>query len=266
MKIHLISHTVEPLKSIAAAILNIGIGKDITSLDEITYDEAKRAVEDTMKSYLTSPLEYASFNFFWQDLPLFMRSELERARVGWSYAERSLRFYQANERDPVDKIDWKYFPSVKTPEQRDGFLAMANRHMEEYEIMKADPLNLETQDARNAIGPWFGTALQTSCNYRALRDTMALRLSSQAHNGWQDAAGQIKKLVTEVDKVLGDNLTDICNVQGRCVWFSRLDRECENCKLRGKESNHQHNFSLVKKNGETQCSCGILKSEYVNSK
>src|SRR3990167_7779136 len=121
MKIHLISHTNQPLKSIACAILNIGIGKDIRSLDDITYNESKTAFLDTCKSYLTSPLEYASFNFFWEDIPLFIRSELERARVGWSYAERSLRFYQAEERDPVEKIDWSYFPSVKTDEQKAEF-------------------------------------------------------------------------------------------------------------------------------------------------
>ena len=66
MKIHLISHTNEPLKAIAAAILNIGIGRDIVSLEEIKRDEAISAFKDTVKSFLTSPLEYASFNFFWQ--------------------------------------------------------------------------------------------------------------------------------------------------------------------------------------------------------
>src|SRR3972149_2583089 len=112
MKIHLISYTNEPLKSIAAAILNIGIGKDIKSLNEITKEEAEAAFKDTISSWLTSPLEYASFNFFWEDIPLFMRTELERARIGWSYAERSLRFYKAEERNPIDKIDWKMFPSA----------------------------------------------------------------------------------------------------------------------------------------------------------
>ena len=53
MKIFLISHTKEPLKSIAAAILNIGIGKDIRSLDDITQEEAEKAFKDTLKSWLT---------------------------------------------------------------------------------------------------------------------------------------------------------------------------------------------------------------------
>src|SRR3990167_10467291 len=137
MKIHLISYTREPLKSIAAACLNIGIGKDITNLDEITRDEAEAAFKDTISSWLTSPLEFASFSFFWQDIPLFMRTELERARVGWSYCERSLRFYQAGERDPVEKIDWDMFPSVKTKEQKKEFLEMAQRNMNDYEKFKA---------------------------------------------------------------------------------------------------------------------------------
>ena len=259
MKIHLISYTKDPLKSIAAAILNIGIGRDIRTLDDISYEEAQKAFDDTCKSFLTSPLEYASFNFFWEDIPLFLRSELERARVGWSYAERSLRFYQANERNPVEKIDWKYFPSVKTDLDKKMFITMAEIQMETYKNIKE--YGLETQDARSSIGPWFGTALQTSSNFRALRDTMALRLSSQAHQGWKDAAGQIKQLVTEVDKVLGDSLTDICEIQGRCVWHSKMDRPCEDCKRRGRASNHEHSFSLKTKSGTMQCSCGEINTE-----
>lgn len=259
MKIYLISYTKNPLKSIAAAILNVGIGKDIKSLDDISYKEAKEAFEDTCKSFLTSPLEFASFNFFWEDIPLFLRSELERARIGWSYAERSLRFYQAEERNPVDKIDWKYFPSIKTEKQKQEFMKECKKEMEEYEYLKTQ--GFETQDARCVIGSWFGTALQTSTNYRALRDTMALRLSSQAHPGWKDAAEQIKKLITEIDEVLGNALTDICNIQERCVWFSKMDRPCQNCIERGKQSNHQHQFNLITKSGNKQCNCGVLFNE-----
>lgn len=227
MKIHLISYTKFPLKSIAAAILNIGIGKDIRSLEEITYEEAEEAFKDTCKSFLTAPLEFASFNFFWEDIPLFLRSELERARIGWSYAERSMRFYQAEKRNPVNRIDWKYFPSIKTKEQRIEFIKECKREMELYEYLKKE--GIEIQEARCVIGSWYGTALQTSTNFRALRDTMALRLSSQAHAGWKDAANQIKKLVTEVDKVLGNSLTDICAIQGKCVWQSKIDRPCQDC-------------------------------------
>jgi len=260
MQIHLISHTAEPLKSIAAACLNIGIGKDITSLADISREEAETVFKDTISSWLTSPLEYASFNFFWKDIPLFMRTELERARVGWSYAERSLRFYQAGERNPVEQIDWDLFPSVKTEEQKAAFKRMAEKNMSEYRRMQLN--GLDTQDARNAIGVWFGTALQTSCNYRALRDTMAVRLSSQAHPAWQKAANRIKELVTEVDPLLGAGLVDVCEINKRCVWHSKLDRPCQNCIDRGKgENNHEHSFTLKTKSGALQCSCGELETE-----
>jgi len=253
MKIHLISHTKEPLKSIAAACLNVGIGKDIRSLDDVPREEAVKVFKDTISSWLTSPLEFASFNFFWEDIPLFLRSELERARVGWSYAERSMRFYRAGKRNPIDKIDWKYFPSVKTKVQRETFIAECKREMELYEHLRSE--GIETSDCRCVIGSWYGTALQTSCTYRALRDTMAVRISSQAHSGWRDATSQIKKLVTEVDPVLGDALVDICQITGHCVWKSKLDRVCEDCKKRGWGINHVHDFS----NG--QCTCGLFKHE-----
>ena len=132
--------------------------------------------------------------------------------------------------------------------------------MEQYSLLKEES-GLETQDARNAIGPWFGTALQTSCTYRALRDTMAVRISSQAHPGWQDATKQIKDLVSSVDPILGEALVDICALQGRCVWHSKLDRPCQDCLNRGKETNHVHKFDLLTKAGNKQCSCGMLESE-----
>jgi len=257
MKIHLISYTNEPLKCIAAALLNMGIGKDTRSLNDITYEESVNAIKEIFKSYLDAPLEFASFNFFWEDIPLYLRSELERARVGWSYAERSLRFYQAGDRNPLDKIDWTYFPTIKTEEQRKEFISFITKEMEEYQYLKE--MGIETQEARNVIGLWYGTALQTSCTYRALRNTMALRLSSQAHPAWKDAANQIKALVTLVDKNLGEGLIDVCEMNHRCVWQSKLDRQCPDCIKRGIAPNHIHKFELVTKNGEKQCSCGILE-------
>lgn len=252
MKIYLISHTKEPLLSIAAAIKNIGIGQDIKTLDDITRKEAETVFKDTVSSFLDSPLEFASFNFFWEDIPLFMRSELERARVGWSYAERSLRFYKADSRNPIEKIDWDMFPGVQTIKQREALLMMMEEHMQTYQTLQSE-YGLHTQEARNAIGPWFGTALQTSSTYRALRNTMALRLSSQAHPAWKKAANQIKDLVTTVEPVLGKALTDICDIQGRCVWQSKLDRPCDDCAKRGRVINHVHDF------GKGQCTCGELK-------
>lgn len=248
MKIYLVSHTNEPLKSIAAAILNIGIGRDIKTLNDITREEAIVAFQDTVKSFLDSPLEFASFNFFWEDIPLFLRSELERARVGWSYAERSLRFYKAGLRDPVNRIDWDMFPGIQNANDRNLFLDIIQNQMDDYQNLQ--DLGFHTQEARNVIGPWFGTALQTSSTYRALRNTMALRLSSQAHSAWQKAANQIKELVTQVEPVLGEALTNVCDIQQRCVWQSKLDRPCEDCIKAGRGVNHIHDFS----NG--QCTCG----------
>ena len=257
MKIHLISYTSQPLKSIAAPILNIGIGRDIKDLDQIGRKEAISAFHDTLKSYLTSPLEFASFNFFWEDIPLFMRTELERARVGWGYAERSLRFYQAEERDPIERLDWRAFPSIKTEKQKQLFLESIQKEMQDYEHLKSE--GIETQDARNVIGVWFGTALQTTANFRALRDTMAVRLSSQAHPMWQYAAKRIKQLVSDVDPVLGKALVDMCMIQGRCIWQSKLDRPCFDCKNRGWALNHVHKYTIKLKNNKRQCSCGETK-------
>src|SRR3990167_4712409 len=241
MKIHLISHTNQPLKSIAAACLNIGIGRDIATLDNITQREAADAFQDTTKSFLTAPLEFASFNFFWQDVPIFVVRELVRHRIGWSYAERSLRFYDASLRNPLDNIDIDFTPSFKgKPELEQKYRDFIKSEMDLYEEFKQN--GIDAQDARNVIGVWYPTALQTACTYRALRDSLALRLSSQAHPAWKEVARQIKEHVTIVDSFLGSELRDVCDIQGRCVWQSKLDRPCDDCAKRGRQTNHVHFF------------------------
>ena len=86
---------------------------------------------------------------------------------------------------------------------------------------------------------------------------MALRFSSQAHPAWKDAANQIKTLITKVDKTLGDSLINICELNQRCVWHSKMDRPCQDCigKPWIQKPNHIHDFSKGK-----QCSCGEMES------
>lgn len=269
MKVYIITHTPEPLKAIAIPFLNMGIGRDIRSFDDITKEEAKDALKEIFKSHLDSPLEFATFNFFLEDIPLFLRAQLVRHRSGFVYAERSLRFFDANLRDPVKDYDMSAMPTIKDKEfVNNPYLKGKNikqtvkeemeRQMYLYSALLKE--NVDQQDARNVIGVWYPTAMQISCNYRALRGALADRLSSQAHPLWQFLANQIKKLITEVDKDLGDGLVDSCQLHGRCVWNSRFDRDCDACIERGAKKKHEHIWSRETTYGKnTQCDCGILK-------
>src|SRR3990167_10063308 len=112
MKIYLISHTLEPLKSIAIPMLNMGIGKAVNSLDEISEEDAVGYFNEVIKSYLPEPLTFASFNFLWKDVPIFILRQLIRSHIGWSFAERSLRFWDPNLKKPVEDFDWKAMPVI----------------------------------------------------------------------------------------------------------------------------------------------------------
>src|SRR5580693_4351242 len=159
MKITLLSFTPNPERAIAAAMTNMGIGRDIYDLDEITDAEATDTVNDMFKSHLDAPGEFASFNFFWSGIPVWMRAQLVRHRVGWGYAERSLRFYDANLNEPVQDHDWASMPSV-TAEIQGKKTAQLNgqslrgviegemkRQMLLYELLLKE--GIEQQDARN---------------------------------------------------------------------------------------------------------------------
>ena len=273
MKIHLISYTSNPERSIAAPMMNMGIGKDITDLNQISDDEVKEYVGEILKSNLPEPLTFASFNFFWQDIPLFLRAQLVRHHIGWSFAERSMRFYDANMDDPINSVDWNGLPTIKdkmgTGKSSDyNPLSGANlqevvdkemkRQLELYKLLiKA---GADQQDARNIVGVWYPTNIQTTCTFYALRHMISKRIGSQAHPLWQEAAKQIKALVMQVSPVLGESLVDACSIAGRCVWKSKLDRDCADCIARGTEKAHEHKWTRDTTFGEkTQCDCGSLK-------
>ena len=275
MKIHLVSHTPNPEKAIAAAFFNMGIGMDTQNLSQISDAQALDALEEIEKTHLTAPLEYASFNFFWEDIPLFMRAHLVRHRVGWSFAERSLRFFDANLQDPCKDYDWDAMPTIKDKPAKSPVLggqsikSLCEREMQRqmtfYSLLVEE--GVDQQDARNFIAVWYPTAMQTAVTFRALRETMADRLSAQAHPFWQKAARQIKELVTQVSPKLGSMLVDRCVLAGRCVWQSRFDRECPDCVARGKSKPHVHIWSRDTSFGpNTQCDCGIMRTKQITEK
>ena len=274
MKIHLLCSTPSPKKAIAAAFLNMGIGTDFTSLEQITDAQSEDALKEIFKSHLDAPLEFASFNIFWEDLPLFLRAQLVRHRVGWGFAERSMRFYDANLRNPADEYDWDAMPTVSDTKKfkkdefgRDVFGDQTIREVVQNEMKRQLYLysklienNVDTQEARNVVGVWYPTAMQTTCSYRALRTMLADRLSSQAHPLWQKAAKEIKRLVTEIDQQLGDGLVDSCELYGKCVWNSKYDRDCDSCIARGLKKKHEHLWTRDTTFGNnTQCDCGVMK-------
>jgi len=256
MKIYLLSYTKDPLKSIASAILSLGIGKGVTNLDNITREEAIDAFKDTCKSKLDSPLEFASFNFYFEDVPIFLLRELIRHRVGCSYAEQSLRFAVLDE-NIVDKFDPNFVKSVDTPEKRKEYFETLRLITKQYKNLI--DMGIEVQDARNVLGVWVPTHITTGFTYRALRDILALRQTSQAHPAWQDAVKQIKNLIEKVDPILNEELKDICLLSGRCTWKSKLDRNCDLCEKRFGEKTHVHKYDLYTWDGQPQCSCGVLK-------
>lgn len=274
MKIHLITHTPEPLKSVAIPFLNMGIGRDIRSFDDLTKEEAQDSLKEMFKSHLDAPLEFASFNFFWEDIPLFLRAQLVRHRVGWGFAERSLRFYDANLQNPTENYDWDAMPTITDKPfnheyfdnrpVRDVVETEMNRQL--YLYSKLIEQGVDQQEARNVIGVWYPTSMQTTCSYRALRTMLADRLSSQAHPFWRKAALQIKELVTAVDQDLGDGLIDGCEMDGKCRWRSKFDRDCASCIARGTEKAHEHVWDRDTSFGKnTQCSCGEMNKKLLAS-
>ena len=275
MEIKLVSYSPQPKKAIASAFLNMGIGQDFNSLDEVTEEQSVDALKEIFKSHLDAPLEFATFQFFWDDIPIFMREQLVRHRVGWSFASRSFRFFDINLKNPAVDYDWDAMPSINNDKKfahpyfgdrpiKEVVQAEMERQLFLYSKLIEE--GVDQQDARNVVGVWVPTALQTTCTYRALRNMLADRLSSQAHPFWQKAAKEIKYLITEIDPQLGAGLIDSCELHGRCVWRSKYDRDCASCIARGTQKAHEHKWTERTSWGENQqCTCGVMKQNLLNS-
>jgi len=275
MKTYLVTHTPQPLKSIAIPFLNMGIGRDARSLDDVTMEEARDALKEIFKSHLDGPTEFASFNFFFEDMPIFLRAQLVRHRVGFGYAERSLRFFDANLRKKaVEEYDWAAMPTIDDKVTKNPVFGGAtrrqimenemNRQLDLYSLLLEE--GVDQQDARNLIGVFYPTAMQITCTYRGLRAMLADRLSSQAHPLWQQTAKQIKELVTAVSQELGDGLISGCEMDGKCRWMSKYDRGCPECVARGVRGEHVHKFDRETTMGKnTQCSCGEMDKKMLKS-
>ena len=180
-----------------------------------------------------------------------------------------MRYYDANMKSPVTDYDMVAMPTIKG-KKGVGKTVLAGadlegvmknemaRQLELYSLLLQE--GADQQDARNLIGVWYPTTMQTTCTYRALRAMLGDRLSTQAHPFWQQAAKQIKELITAVDKELGDALVDSCVMHGRCVWKSKYDRECDGCVARNWNVKHVHVYENETSFGkETQCKCGQMK-------
>jgi len=252
MRIDLQTCTEKPLHAIAAAALSIGRGQGARDVRDISDEDAVAAFKDACKGALSSVLEFATFNFFWQDVPIFLLRELYRSRFV-SPAEQSLRF-TALDVDIVDRFDMRYAPSVG--ENVGAYHELLKMQVMQYKLLLEQGVSV--QDARNVLGVWVPTHTTTIISYRALRDILSVRQTSQAHPAWQDAVAQIKALVGAVHSVLAEELRDICDISGRCVWQSKLDRPCSACEARGRVANHVHDYVLMG-DGWAYCECGERK-------
>jgi thymidylate synthase ThyX len=235
------------VQAIAAAHLSIGTGRGVHSLLGLTKEEAHPfdllydytepteeaivAFKDACKGFLSSALEFATFNFFWEDVPIFLLRELYRSRFV-SPAEQSLRFATVGA-GMAERFSMGYAPSILSEwqEEYQNDLAAQILIYRKWLERGATP-----QDARNLLGVWVLTHTTTTMSYRALRDVLAVRQTSQAHPAWQDVVKQIKSLMWSIHPVLEEELRDICDIQGRCVWQSSLDRPCSACEQRRERS------------------------------
>jgi flavin-dependent thymidylate synthase len=253
MKIWLQSHTSLPLQAIAAAVLSVGVGKGVPDLARLPEKEAIEAFRDACRGELTAPLEFATFNFFWEDVPIFLLRQLIRHRVGTSFAEQSLRFALVSP-DHVERFAREHVPELNDA-QWQQFRACLEEQVAVYSRLIEED-NVPVQVARNLLGVWVPTHITTAFTYRALRDILSLRQTSQAHPAWQDAVTQIKALMAQIHPVLAEELRDICDLTGRCVWLSKLDRPCSACEARGLDANHHHRFTKFT-DGYEYCACGV---------
>ena len=160
-------------------------------------------------------------NFFVYGILTHNTHQLVRHRVGFSFAQQSLRVFPAE--------SFKYFIPDKLEKEKFQLAiydATMSQTQENYNLMLEHGVNV--QDARGVLPMNICTNIIVGANLRSLSNLMETRLCVRAQGEFQMAAMLMRNLVVDVHPWAEKVLAPLCVTKGTCM-FPRYD-----CVLKGK--------------------------------
>jgi len=229
-KVHLVSMTAQPLRTMAAASL-LYKGVIVTDPMEVIKKDAIFEFGEMTKTKLQAPLEFIDFHFFFEGVTRAFTHQLVRQRTA-VYVQESLRFaVKANA-----GLEVAYPPSIAELEDDDPARAIWNNAV----ATTADTYNglisngIPAEDARGLLPTNITTRVHYKTNLRNLSEHAGLRLCTQAQYEWKQVwYGMIRAILDygpvherwqqrEITKLF----KPVCFQEGKCGFHATSDRFC----------------------------------------
>lgn len=219
LEIILVSATPEPRKILKLCwdIINTPFleEKPIYSLGDL-----ENVTREFLKSGLGGALEMVNFVFLYKGVSRAFTHQMVRTRLA-SYMQQSQRHTKFENGLPVIIPD-----TVRNSGCEKVYEGVIDKIEQACAILREK--GIPTEDIRGLYPTNVQTNIVQAIDYNALRHQLSHRLCTQTQQGeWGIVAKEIKRLVTEYDHILGEALSPVCTLTGRCAFNTSLDRECE---------------------------------------
>ena len=217
MKIELISYTPNPLGVIAFAKNMMRANAKLPR--EYSRKKLEEEFKDCIKSALLGPFEFVHFVFRDNDVTRAYTHQKVRTRMA-SYVQESMRF-SVRERG---EFGYLMGPSVNNFEKEKVFSDTCKIIGGNYS--KLLQLGVSVEDARGILPTNIFTAIATAISYSSLVHMAEQRLCFNTQGEHREAMLEIKRLVTQIEPLMGEYLKASCEHNGFCSWEGSLDRKC----------------------------------------
>ena len=246
-KLYLLSMTLDPLGSIAAAC-KMYKGEVVRNLADITDDERLEYFAQVMKTKLKAPFEFVKFHFMIEGVSRSLTHQMVRQRTA-VYAQESLRF--AVKEHMAEGV---YMPPSlagthggeplgaedSTEEWQRNVWDQCLDSIEQAYLHLIDS-GMPAEDARGLLPHNITTRLHYSTDLRALLEHGGNRLCSQAQQEWKLVWVRIIEAIRNAQvyvpgsgvfpvymaNELAGLFRPVCFLTGQCEFRANFDRPCK---------------------------------------
>lgn len=232
VKVTIPTHTVEPVKAIALAQLNM-TGDMRHSLFSVSSKEAEDIFLDICKTELQGSFEFAHFNIQIEGVTRAFQQQLTRTRLA-SYSAESLRFTESGIEVLIGPHMLEMARESRHPNSGGvDWECEIHTAMDNIERLYHDMIDdgVPVEDARGILPLNVLSKVGMSTSYKTLVHMSRVRMCYQSQAGeWGEVFHRIFSELERINPLLTIPLGAFCDHGQKCPFGSRLDRKCERSK------------------------------------
>ena len=227
VKVTLVSHTNDTLRTIAAAYLNMQ-GNMQHNLYNIGWEQSKEIFADICKTDIQGAFEFVHFFFQIEGVTRAFQQQLTRTRLA-AYSAESLRFTDVTKKEMqvlAGPSIWEHSLTL----QQNAYQEVVDRIEENYVFMVENGMSIE--DARGILPLNVLSKIGMSVSYKTLIHMSRVRMCYQSQPGewtyvFEAMIQNIKGKLGKSGELLASQFGPYCEFSLECPFNSSLDRQCE---------------------------------------